>query len=497
VVAVDLSSILYPIYMTSADNAELNHVANATAAKVHQLALGEGERRVVVCCDSPGQTFRHELDPSYKANRRDKDASLLHQLQLAQDLLRADGWPVWAVPGFEADDIIASLVAQLPPTTSVLIVSGDKDLLQLVTDRVKVKTPRQGEVYDEAAAFEKFGVMPYQMRDYLALVGDASDNIQGLKGCGPVRAVQILKAWKSLDDMYVDLDRGVARGLTPAIVQALVGFKLRLPLVRALIALRTDVKLPIAELEKPPASRPTPPPPEEEASAPVAPPVVQTPNGGELTITFPEAPPVSDAAVLKPLPPLPTTTELARVATNVVDVEFERKFEPNTMTQATWLAQAAFDSRLWGGSYTTWQALLMTFLAGRELGLTVFASVRAVHIIEGKATLSADLLRAMVLRSGLAEYFRCTERTAERATFATKRVGDPEIALTFTLAEGRQAWFGDNPSDGARQKAWSASAWAKNPADMCVARASAKLARLVYPDVVHGLYAPEELEHGR
>ena len=87
--------------------------------------------------------------------------------------------------------------------------------------------------------------------------------------------------------------------------------------------------------------------------------------------------------------------------------------------------------------------------------------------------------------SGLAAVPECWR--AEAATFVTKRKGDKEIALTFTVAEGRTAFSGD-------EKAWSKSGWGRNPADMCVARASSKLARLVYPDVVHGFYAPEEFD---
>jgi hypothetical protein len=111
------------------------------------------------------------------------------------------------------------------------------------------------------------------------------------------------------------------------------------------------------------------------------------------------------------------------------------------------------------------------------------ASLRAMHIIDGRPTFSADLIRALVLKSGKAEYFRCTERTQTQATFLTKRKGDPEVSLTYTVAEATAA--------GLVKKG---SGWEKSPADMCVARASAKLARLVYADVVFNLYASEEFE---
>ena len=138
-------------------------------------------------------------------------------------------------------------------------------------------------------------------------------------------------------------------------------------------------------------------------------------------------------------------------------------------------------------AYGTPQAVLSTVLAGRELGFPAMVSLRAFHVIDGKATLSAEAIRARVLTSGKANYFRCTERTATRATFETQRGDDPPMSLTYTIEEGRAAWpKGDSE--------WAKSGWGKNPADMLTARASAKLARLVYPDVTLGLYAAEEMD---
>jgi hypothetical protein len=111
------------------------------------------------------------------------------------------------------------------------------------------------------------------------------------------------------------------------------------------------------------------------------------------------------------------------------------------------------------------------------------ASLRGFHVVEGRPTIAADLLRSLVLRSGKAQYFTCTERTAERSTWTTKRVGDMDaVTLSYTMAEAQQANL-VRPNSG----------WAKHPADMLAKSASTKLARLVYPDVAFSLYAPEEL----
>jgi hypothetical protein len=154
------------------------------------------------------------------------------------------------------------------------------------------------------------------------------------------------------------------------------------------------------------------------------------------------------------------------------------------MREAKLLSIDMFSSRLFS-AYGTAPAILSTIMAGRELGLQAMASLRAFHIIEGRPTLAADMIRAMVVRSGKAKFFRCSERTTERATFETQRGDDPPISVTYTIEEAKAAGLVKDKG-----------AWMKSPADMCVARASSKLARLVYPDIVHGFYSSEELDNG-
>ena len=199
---------------------------------------------------------------------------------------------------------------------------------------------------------------------------------------------------------------------------------------------------------------------------------VTEPTPDTAMATVPTAPSAITPDVLAPAP-----------------AEWERQLEPRSMNEVKSLAKHVHDSMLFS-AYGTPQAVLTTILAGRELGMQAMASLRAIHIVEGKPTLSADLIRALIIRSGLAKFFRCTERSATRATFETQRGDDPPVSLTFTIDEARQAW--SKSEDG-----WAKSGWGKNPADMLVARAGAKLARLVYPDVVHGIYTPEELQDSR
>lgn len=513
---IDLSSIAHPIWHVSGKEPDQDHVSTQTVVKVRQLA--QAHPHAAVCCDS-GKSFRADVDPTYKANRPESLAPLQHQITLAMEQLRKDGFPVWAVRGFEADDLIATatrLALEMDPDVSVLIASADKDLLQLVNGRVCAKSLKDGSIVDEDAVIFKFGVRPDQMLDYLCLVGDASDNVKGAKGIGSVRAATLLKKYGSLDAIYAAFDKGATPDITPQQRTDLQEFRARRAVVRELIALRTDVEIPFAEIaaERVAKAMEEEPMSERELPEGITPEAGQcaeyfsaaqrmdairpaTSDGSPTAQAQPESaarPEPSPAAVLGfqqrqrgTVPQAPNDPPQALIqASSHAPVSWDQQLEPRSMDDAIRLAQRMYDSRLFS-AYGTPQAVLSTILAGRELGMSAMSSLRSFHIIEGKPTLSAGAIQALVLKSGKARYFRCTERTDERATFVTKRGDDPEIALTYTIAEGRAAWTRD-------ESKWKASGWGRNPADMCVARAGSKLARLVYPDVVAGLYDPSEVE---
>jgi hypothetical protein len=169
--------------------------------------------------------------------------------------------------------------------------------------------------------------------------------------------------------------------------------------------------------------------------------------------------------------------------------------EPRSHDMAKDFARIAMMSKLQYGSFGSEQAVYMIVLTGRELGFPAVASLRAFDVIQGKPTPKAETLRALVLNSGKAEYFTCTDRSATSATFKTLRKGTPEaVTLTYTIEEAQMAWDkGRTPEE--REKTWKDSGYAKNPADMLVARASSKLARMEYPDVTLGLIAKEEFNN--
>jgi 5'-3' exonuclease len=459
-VLIDLSSIAYPIFHMSGNDPDVNHVSTATVAKVRALATGQPH--VAVCCDS-GKSFRAEIDPAYKAQRGERDATLMHQIDVARERLAADGFPVWAQPGMEADDLIATATKIATERgMTVLVVSADKDLLQLVSPSVRVKSPATGAEYDEAAVEAKLGVPPAKVRDYLTLVGDAADNIKGARNIGPKTAAKLLFVHGDIASLYAAAEAQPSP-LKPSEVESLKEFAPRVETVQQLVSLRFDAAIPFDEVleERVPVEAAEFVAEEEKTVE-----IVEEPAPAPQNVTTLA---VREAEVLAPAPP-----------------EWERQLDPRSMEQARKLARDLFDSRMFS-SYGTPQGVLSTVMVGRELGLPAMASLRSIHNLDGKHTLSASLMAALVMKSGLAEFFEPISFDEKQATFETKRKGARSpVRLTHTIEMARQAW----PKS---EDAWAKSGWGKNPTDMLVARAQARLARLVYPDLLAGLYTPEEL----
>jgi len=145
--------------------------------------------RVAIIFDAGKKTFRNDLYQEYKANRRECPPELVEQMPYFRDLARALGLPVLELPGYEADDIIATLTRELASHDGpVVVVSGDKDLMQLVSEKVQIWDTMKDKKYGIPDVIEKFGVGPEQVTEFLALTGDTSDNVPGVSGIGPKTA---------------------------------------------------------------------------------------------------------------------------------------------------------------------------------------------------------------------------------------------------------------------------------------------------------------------
>ena len=165
------------------------------------------QRTFVVVFDAPGKTFRDRLYSEYKANRPPMPEELRAQVEVIHTVIRALGLPLLSVPDVEADDVIGTLArAGTTQGMETLIISGDKDLAQLVGPRVMMYDSMKDVLYDRDGVKEKFGVPPEGIVDFLALVGDTSDNIPGVPKVGPKTAARWLSEHGSLDKLVEHSD---------------------------------------------------------------------------------------------------------------------------------------------------------------------------------------------------------------------------------------------------------------------------------------------------
>ncbi|MBA4267439.1 MAG: DNA polymerase I, partial [Comamonadaceae bacterium] len=189
--------------------------------------------------DAKGPTFRDALYPEYKAHRSPMPDDLRSQITPIHEVVRLTGWPVLDVPGVEADDVIGTLaVAAAQQGMKVIISSGDKDLAQLVNERITIIDTMSGRVRDLAGVEAEFGVPARLMLDYQMLVGDQVDNVPGVQGVGPKTAVKLLQEYGSVDALMAQADQ----------IKGAVGEKLRkaldwLPTGRQLLTIKTDCDL--------------------------------------------------------------------------------------------------------------------------------------------------------------------------------------------------------------------------------------------------------------
>jgi hypothetical protein len=318
-----------------------------------------------------------------------------------------------------------------------------------------------------------------------------------------VTAAELLRTYGSIDNIYAELKAHPTK-FKPGCATSLKAFEavpwmppgappLKSPLevARSLVAIRLDVELPFADIDVPRVPKEVvsfgmdedeelPAPTAEPTRQDVAPGVdaaqgVGAPVGNGVDPSGKAAPPADAASASG-------QTSLAIIEpAAAVPAEYERQLDPRSMKDAITLAKNMFDSRMF--NYGTPQAVLSTVMLGRELGLPAMASLRGVHIIEGRHALSAQLMVALILKSGLAEYFEPVEFDATHAIWETKRKGARKaITMEHTIEMATTAGLVKPGSN-----------WVKVPIDMLNSRCPSRLARMVYPDIVGGLYTPDEL----
>ncbi|MDE2140906.1 MAG: DNA polymerase I [Elusimicrobia bacterium] len=213
------------------------------ARTIIQILKRDKPDGLAVCFDTPGPTFRHKAYDQYKATRKEIDPDLIAQLKRAKPLAEAMGMKCVEKAGYEADDIMATLARKaVKHGWDAVLVTGDKDALQLVGPGIRVFNASKNVWMDPPQVEEKFGIPPSAVRDYLAIVGDSSDNVPGVKGVGPVGAVKLIKAYGSLKGAIAAAKKG-DKALTPKLLQTLKDGEETADLALSLIAL--DEKVPL------------------------------------------------------------------------------------------------------------------------------------------------------------------------------------------------------------------------------------------------------------
>jgi DNA polymerase-1 len=212
---VDLSGYVFRAYHAlpalSSSRGEPTHAVLGTVSMLQKVVGELRPHMLAVAMDTPGPTFRHRADARYKATRPAPPPDLSQQMARVEEIIVAWDAARFRGDGFEADDLIAAVTERaLAEGWRVVIVSADKDLMQLVRDddhRVVLWDSMRDKVYGPAEVREKLGVAPSRVRDFLALTGDTSDNVPGVPGVGPKTAVDLLSQFGSLEGIYASLDR--------------------------------------------------------------------------------------------------------------------------------------------------------------------------------------------------------------------------------------------------------------------------------------------------
>lgn len=203
---------------------------------------------IAVCWDMGAHTFRTDMFDGYKANRPEPPADMLHQFDQAREVSALLGWKNYGEKGIEADDFIGSFTKQWPGEADFTIITGDKDMLQLLNPSVQIAFMKKGfhiyDVYTDVRFGEEYGILPEQFADVKAFMGDASDGYPGVKGIGPKTALQLIQRYGSVEGVLDNIDE-----LKPAQKKKIEENGDMLALSKKLAVIKDDLQLDVALAE--------------------------------------------------------------------------------------------------------------------------------------------------------------------------------------------------------------------------------------------------------
>lgn len=255
-VLIDGHAILHRAYhalppLTSRSGELVNAVYGFTTMLLKVIS-DLNPKYLAVAFDTEKPTFRQAEYIGYQAQRPKMEEELKGQIERVYEMLTAMGIPIFEKEGFEADDVIGTLARQAKKDTEVVIVTGDRDMMQLVGPKIRVYAPIKGlseaQFFDEEKVKKEIGVRPGQITDFKGLTGDPSDNYPGVPGIGPKTARELLEKFKTLEKIYKNLSE-VGRFFNPSVVAKLAQGKESAQLSKRLATIVTDVPLKL-DLEK-------------------------------------------------------------------------------------------------------------------------------------------------------------------------------------------------------------------------------------------------------
>ena len=480
---------------------------------------------VIACFDSgPSWRSGEKYFPDYKANRGDRDPQLGDILGTLAETIGELGVHSLKVKGMEADDCIAAVVfAARARGVDVVIRSDDKDFAQLVADEPSVRLWRReakrGEepknvTYDPAGVVDKWGVPPNLMAHYLALCGDTSDNIPGVKDVGEKTAPKLLNDIGGLTEITKALLEN-ASAFTPARATNLrasmwptddtmppmvAGLWFELVQLREpRLTLKAEhVDRLMAHLDVPARADgvngfenvESDEPPAPEAPAPrqaiPPPPKVPTPTPP------PSGPREVEVAPVEATPPAPASSPKRAEMTVRSTMDRKLQLEPMTLRESFRVAEHAVESRLF--KFTRPAEAYMVIVRGRELGVPAATALSTMYCVHGRVEMPAAMLQGLCEQHPDCEYFMYVESDGEHATYETKRRTHPRaIRATYTLDDAKA--MGLYP--GKLDRNGNPSNWVKQTGTMLEWRAVSRLARRAFPGVATGIYTPGEVDEAK
>lgn len=448
---IDLASMLHKLWHVDHDN-----VTNRVVSFLKTLQYDE----IIIAIDAPPYK-RKESYPQYKANRDTPDPEQIGCFDYTIKKVLSEGFKIASAEGWEADDVIATIINDMTDKgtyspSEVIVYGADKDLLQIT----ELVDPISGE---QKNANERYGLAPFQVPDFLALTGDTSDNVPGVKGVGEKTAIALLGQFETIDGIYEAIEKKPELFTKPAIFESLKSSRELVNTSLSLVTLNCacDVKY------------------RKEEQKPIDVEAIEIPAPEDK---IPEQKQTTQQVVLRTEP-----------------TSYRNSLEPIDMNQA-WKAACIFQKAGLYSNFKGPEQVLMVLMRGRELGFGATTSLDVIDLIQGKPAMKAAAMLALTMQhKEVCEYIYCEEMTDTRSTWVTKRFGVPkEQRRTFTIDDAIKMEYiipeGKIIKDKWGKEKYSKEQWLKQPAVMLQWRACSQLIRQVYPDIICGMYSIEELE---